>query len=116
MQTLCEKPAMQLAIDFTARDQAIVRPVRKAQQSDPMFSERAKECMLKTLAKVGQCSGEVLINECKLAGIRPHDDRAFGGPVLALLRNHQIRRVAYCARSKGHGTQGGSIYELEAVK
>jgi hypothetical protein len=103
---------MQLAIDFNAREQAIVKPARRAQQSDPTFTERAKACMIDTLNKHGQCSGEVLINECKLAGIVPHDDRAFGAPVLSLLRNHKIRRVAYCARSKGHGTQGGSIYAL----
>jgi hypothetical protein len=108
--------SMQLAIDFNARDRAIERPLRKAQQSDPTFSERAKDCMLKTLAKFVQCSGEFLINECKLAGIVPHDDRAFGAPVNSLLRNHQIRRVGYCARSKGHGTQGGSIYALCEVQ
>lgn len=102
----------QLLIDFTARDVAIARPVDKATKNDPMFSDRAKTCILASLAKHGQSSGEFLINECKLAGIRPHDDRAFGGPVQSLLRKGLIKRVAYCMRSKGHGAQGGSVYEL----
>jgi hypothetical protein len=58
----------------------------------------------------GDTRGETLVDEAVKQGFRPHDSRAFGPVISALIRSGQIRCVGYCERTKGHGTAGGRIY------
>jgi hypothetical protein len=102
----------QLTIDFKARDRAINQSMTAATSRDPSFSERAQALILKRLETQGEASGEWLTNECKLAGIAPKDDRAFGGVFQSLIKQNAIQKIGSCARAKGHGTSGGSIYTL----
>lgn len=84
----------------------------KAQEVDPLFSEKAKAAILAHLRVVGSASGEVLTDVARAHGARPHDDRAFGGVFQSLSRAGLIRTVGYCARTKGHGTAGGRIWGI----
>ena len=66
------------------------------------------------LVQHGPTAGEVLVNECKGAGIRPHaglDDRAFGPVFLRLSHRKVIRVCGQVPRLKGHLTGGGNVWE-----
>jgi hypothetical protein len=39
-------------------------------------------------------------------------DRAFGAVFSVLARQNRIRRVSFCARRRGHGTAGGSVWAV----
>lgn len=84
----------------------------QAESTDPTFAERAKAKVIELLQKHGDCSGEWLVNDCKLAGIVPHDDRAFGVVFRTLSTQKKIKHVDWVARSKGHGTGGGRVWGL----
>lgn len=64
------------------------------------------------LASNDQVSGEDLTDACKAAGIKPHDDRAFGAVYRRLLRDKRIEKCATTIRKKGHGSVGCSVYRL----
>lgn len=104
----------QLAIDFTAAramgTAAGERCADKAELVVDGFRERAAAFVLAYLAQHGISSGELINDAAALAGIRPPDARAFGPVYAKLLRDEKIRRVGECARRRGHGTRGGSIY------
>lgn len=76
------------------------------------FIRRAKEFVLEYL-QTGQASGEDIMEACKRAGIRPHnDDRAFGAVYLQLSREGRIEKCGETIRKKGHGTAGGNLWRL----
>lgn len=67
------------------------------------------------LVQHGPTAGEVLVNECKDAGIRPPngmDDRAFGPVFLRLSHRKVIRVCGQVPRLKGHATGGGNVWDL----
>ena len=65
------------------------------------------------LVQHGPTAGEVLVNECKDAGIRPPngmDDRAFGPVFLRLSMRKVIRVCGSVPRLKGHAMGGGNVW------
>jgi hypothetical protein len=84
----------------------------QAESTDPNFAANAKSKIIELLAMRGPMSGEWLVNECKLAGIVPHDDRAFGTVFSRLAKDKKIEFVDYCKRTKGHGSRGGTVWGL----
>lgn len=76
------------------------------------FSERAARYILSYLEKHKVASGEDITDSCKMAGIIPHDDRAFGAVYATLARRKMIRPAGFCMRRKGHGTAGGRLWSL----
>ena len=109
----------QLALSFDAPSMSAAhslgaigmqRATDHAERDEPGFSGRAQAFILAYLAKHGTSSGELLTDACKLAGIRPSDDRAFGPVYRALSVRGQIVFAGYCPRAKGHGTAGGRLW------
>lgn len=98
------------------RDRAVKRVSRRAEDACERFSERVAEFVVNYLKQHGPTPGEVLTDRCKEAGIKPHDDRAFGGVYLSLSRRKVIERCGSALRKKGHGTTGGSVWRLVAEK
>ena len=86
----------------------------RAERADPTFRERAQAHVLAYLKDHGTSSGELITDACKLAGIRPPDDRAFGPVYAGLARKGMIVSAGFCARRKGHGTAGGRLWRLAA--
>ena len=85
----------------------------KAETAAPGFSQAAQAFIVGYLRQHGATSGEALTHAMTLAGIQPHDARAFGPVYQALLRQRQIA----CLRSDlprrlGHGTSGGKLWRL----
>lgn len=95
-----------------ARDDALKRITQHANDAVPGFVEQAQRVVLNLLRLDGPQSGEVLTAKVKIAGIRPHDDRAFGPVYQGLVRAGKIRRVGTCRRERGHGTSGGTVWGL----
>lgn len=94
-------------------DQAIAAGAEKAKRIDPVFLERAEAHMVAYLETHGTSSGELLVDACKLAGIRSTSDKHFGHVLKRLQRTGgPIRYAGECRRTKGHATRGGSLYEL----
>jgi len=87
----------------------------KAQRATPDFLARAKAVVLAHLGRHGPTSGEDLTDACKAAGLRPHDDRAFGGVFMSLSKRSMPMIVCLRAdlvRRHGHGTSGGRLWGL----
>ena len=57
-------------------------------------------------------SSEQLVDACRGAGYRPHDDRAFGPIIARLAKAQRIQQVGECRRQRGNGTSGGRIWGL----
>lgn len=91
-----------------ARDAAIQAVAENAGED---FIFKARQFVL-TKLREGEASGEQLTEACKAAGIKPHNDKAFGAVYGGLSRDKLIVRSGFCARTKGHGTGGGSIWRL----
>jgi hypothetical protein len=91
-----------------ARDEAVTKVTDNAGAD---FMTRAREFVLLQL-KQGELSSEALTELCKAANIVPHNDRAFGAVYSGLSRDKLIVRSGFCARAKGHGSFGGSIWRL----
>jgi hypothetical protein len=83
----------------------------KAERQD-FDGKGAGDFMLRYLAEHGKASGEILVAAAKLAGFRPHDDRAFGPVIAGLAHRGAIVQVGDCARERGNGTSGGRIWAL----
>lgn len=112
---------MQLAIDFDTPALPVAqalgeigmkRALDRAEADEPGFSERAQAFVLEYLRVHGVSSGELITDACKLAGIKPPDDRAFGPVYSKLARAGFIEPAGFCARRKGHGTSGGRLWRL----
>jgi hypothetical protein len=97
---------------LAARDEAMARVAGNAEESCPDFAAQSRAFVLGYLASHGPAPGEAVTNACKAAGVRPHDDRAFGPVLYALARAGLIRKAGACVRAKGHGCSGGNIWEL----
>ena len=99
------------AVD-AARDKAMGQIGSAAELRSPGFHEAARSFVLAYLARHGPTAGEILTLRCRDAGIRPHDDRAFGPVYFSLARERRIERVGAIRRERGHGTAGGSVWAL----
>jgi hypothetical protein len=81
-----------------------------AENSGPDFQHKAYEFCANFFRERGQASSEDATDACVASGIVPHDTKAFGPVYQRLIRDKVIRFNGYCARRKGHGTRGGSLY------
>lgn len=95
------------------RDRAMQRVGQKAEDVRPNFTELACVFIRGYLEINGPTSGEQLTLACKNAGIKPHDDRAFGPVYMRLARAGQIVKCGQVRRERGHGTAGGNIWALK---
>ncbi len=84
----------------------------KAERVANFDSKAAGEFMLRHLGRRGDTSSEILVEVCKIAGYKPHDDRAFGPVIAGLARRKLIRQVGSCSRKRGNGTAGGRVWAL----
>ena len=105
-------PARDMAGAIRAGDRAIALGAAKATRIDPLFVERACAHVLSYLAEFGVSSGELLTDSCKLAGVKPADDRHFGLVFRTMLKRGLICWAGACKRAKGHASRGGSLYRL----
>lgn len=90
------------------RDEAIASVSENAGRA---FMDQAAAFVIRHLSR-GPAPGEDITDACKAAGIKPHDDRAFGAVYLRLQRAGKIEKCGTVARRRGHGTSGGSIWRL----
>ena len=95
-----------------ARDEAMSAVAANAEDATPGFTDRACDFVLAYLAQHGPAPGEQITDECKRAGIVPHDDRAFGGVYMRLAKAGLIRKTGHTIRTKGHGCAGANIWAL----
>lgn len=85
---------------------------KKAKKVDPLFVEKACRHILKRL-EGGARTGEELVDSCVDAGIKPHDQRAFGVVFARLVRARKAQsRISLQPRRKGHCTSGLREWEL----
>jgi hypothetical protein len=94
------------------RDEAMAEVEAAAVRRLPNFSEDAAAVTLWYLHTHGAVRAEELTVGCHNAGIRPHDDRAFGPVYNRLKREGLIEVVGHARRERGHGTTGGTVYAL----
>lgn len=94
------------------RDRLMALVEDRANAKKQAFSADAEAFILRFLAEHGPSSGEILTDATKAAGIKPHDDRAFGPIYKRLAKNGAIHRVGICNRLKGHLTGGGILWAL----
>ena len=94
---------------IAARDDAMSLVEANAGES---FRDRASAFVVAYLHEHGATPGETITDAAIVAGIVPHDARAFGPVYMTLARRRVIERAGYCARRKGHGTAGGSVWKL----
>lgn len=95
-----------------ARDHAVAQVAAHAEEHRPSFAEEAASFVVAYLEAHGATAGEVITIACKEAGIRPHDDRAFGAVYLRLSRRGVIAKVGVCRRRRGHNTAGGNVWDV----
>jgi len=100
---------------IVARDRAIAQVADAAEQRRPAFLDDARAFVLAYLAAHGPTAGELLSEACKTAGIRPHDDRAFGPVYFGLARAGRIVKVGSARRRRGHLTTGGNVWALKNI-
>lgn len=86
----------------------------RAERDAPNFRARAEAAILARLA-AGPASGEDLTDHCAATGLQFADGRALGSIYASLRRRGLIVVVGTCARRRGHGTQGGSVYVLAST-
>lgn len=94
-----------------ARNEGIARSARNAERHTPGFAEQARTFILDYMDQHRRELGESLIDEAKKAGIKPHNDRGFGGVMKSLSHRGLLRVVGYTKRRKGHLAHGGAIWE-----
>lgn len=94
------------------RDDAMRQIAQHAEERRQDFARQARVYIVQYLEAHGPTAGEVLTAACKAAGIRPHDDRAFGPVYMTLARRGVIEKVGSVRRELGHGTAGGNIWGL----
>jgi hypothetical protein len=84
----------------------------KAERVSTFTVEAARDWVITHLHRHGPTSGEDLVDGMVLAGIKPHDTRAFGPVFASLSREKRIAHYGYAARRRGHGTAGGIIWRI----
>lgn len=102
-----------LRVAKTQGDQAIAAGAEKALSVDPGFIDNACAHIEQYLKDHGTSSGELLVDSCKLAGIKSTDDRHFGVVFRTLLKRGVIEWAGEARRARGHGSRGGSLYRLK---
>ena len=83
--------------------EAMERAEAKANEHVADFSARALahiQTVARSLGPDGRVRGEDLVNGAKVAGIRPHDDRAFGAVFQKAVREGLIVPVGFAPGSK----------------
>jgi hypothetical protein len=97
-----------------ARDIAMALVADKAERvTAATFSQEAQAFIVNYLTVHGPTGGEVLTLRCAEAGIRPHDDRAFGPVFMALARAGRIIKAGSMPRAlRGHHAPGCTIWRL----
>jgi hypothetical protein len=94
-----------------ARDRAIESLSKNAGEE---FIRNAQDFVLEYLKAKGPHSSEQLTDACKAAGIKPHDDKAFGAVYGGLARRGKIVKVGSRPRDKGHAS--GLTWVWKAAK
>lgn len=94
------------------RDQAIARVAQHAEETRAGFLDEARQFVIAYLSEHGATSGEQLTTACKAAGIKVHDDRAFGAVYAGLVRRGVIEKCGSVRRERGHGCAGGNVWGL----
>jgi hypothetical protein len=107
-----DAPAYTVRQARAAGEEAGQRAADKAERLDDGFRERAQAFVLAYLKQHGVSSSEMITDAAKLAGIKPHEDRAFGPVYATLARTGKIVTAWFCARRKGHGSAGGRLWRL----
>lgn len=87
----------------------------KAESAAAFDSKGAADFMLRYLDTHGVASSESLVDAAKLAGFRPHDDRAFGPVIAGLARRGEMFVAGGCLRRRGNGTAGGRLWRRSAT-
>lgn len=82
----------------------------KAEQQDPEFKVKALEFIVGYIRQQGEATGESATLAAVLAGIKPHDQRAFGPVYQTAIKRGLIRVIGYVPRVRGHGSAGGKLY------
>lgn len=101
----------QLTIDDAlAAGEAAIRQV--SANAGKEFAEQAAAYVIYLLRSFGPMTREQLTDGCKAMGIRPHNDKAFGGVYKGLSRQGKIRSLGVSRRTKGHGSNGGNLWEV----
>jgi len=93
---------------FGEQDGQMCLELAEAREED--FGERAYRFIVSHIRACGPVSGEDTTLAAKSAGIRPHDDRAFGPIYAKAIRRGEIQVVGYVLRVRGRGTSGGRLY------
>lgn len=91
------------------RDEGMARVEHKAGGD---FAAEAELFILGCLRANGRMSCEDIVDAAKEAGVRPHNDRAFGPVFMRLRRRGQIRNTGYVRRRKGRGAHGAAVWEV----
>ncbi len=112
--TFALEPVAVLDAVLRERDDAMAQVEQHAEDRHPGFQDEAMAFVVAYL-RGGPASGEAITNACKLAGIVPHDDRAFGPVYMALAKQDRIEKVGTVARQRGHGTAGGNLWALKGT-
>lgn len=113
----------QISIEFATRAQvarnlgseAGTRAADKAECQDPAFRSKALAFIVGYIRQQGEATGESTTQAAVLAGINPHDQRAFGPVYQKAIKDGLIRVVALVPRIKGHGSMGGKVYRAGAA-
>lgn len=90
--------------------EAAERCAAKAVERDPDFRAKALKFIVDFIRQEGKATGEAATLAAVLAGIKPHDARAFGPVYQEALRRDMIRVVGTAKRVRGHGSDGGKVY------
>lgn len=106
---LFHQPPMPVAIQ--KRDASMASVQANAGET---FGRLAREFVVKYLSTHGATPGEDITDACVAAGIKPHDDRAFGPIYMSLSKKGIIKKVGMVQRRKGNATAGGWVWELNS--
>lgn len=91
------------------RDEGMERVERNA---GVPFATAAYNFVIDYLEEHPPTSCEVIVNACKRAGIKPHNDHAFGPVFLKLFKDGRTMKTGMTRRFKGHLAPGANIWTL----
>lgn len=94
------------------RDEGMALVAQNAEDARPDFGEDAERFILNYITENGPTSGEELVVLAVDAGIRPHNERAFGPVFGNLSRRGAIIKVRQQPRARGHGADGCNVWGL----
>lgn len=91
------------------RDEGMDRVEKNAGET---FAEQAAWFVEDFLEHHPPTSCEIIVNACKRAGIKPHNDHAFGPVFLRLFKQGRIMKAGMTKRFKGHCAPGANIWSI----